>query len=314
MLSRVAASLYWLGRYVERAEFAARLIEATVRLDALSSREDGEAAWRAALAITGAASGFAASGERDSPRNIARFMSLARDNPASVVAALDRARDNAKAVRTALSRDAWSTLNRAWMLFSGRASPGDTQATLRLMEEAQGETLAFEGAVGRMLRTYPKWFIQLGVSVERGDATARLLDEKSATLIPAHGDAAGHHHSHDRDEWTAVLQTVGAVNAFRALYREGLQPAHVVDMLILRPELPRSFAATSAETVRLLGLIGRETGMQGEADRRARARGDMLEDARRLTADPAGLHAFLDTYVADTAALHHAIARQFRFV
>src|SRR6476619_2799326 len=136
MLSRVAASLYWLGRYVERAEFTARLVEATVRLDALSSRPAGEVAWASALAVIEADNAFAATGEKLTPRNVGRFLTLNADQPGSVVACLDRARDNAKAVRTALSRDAWQTINRAWLLFRARSSLGDTQPTLNLVGEA----------------------------------------------------------------------------------------------------------------------------------------------------------------------------------
>ena len=83
MLSRVASSLYWMGRYVERAEFTARLVEATVRLDALSSRPAGEAAWASALAVIDAEAAFAATGEKLSPRNVTRFLPRSTAHPGS---------------------------------------------------------------------------------------------------------------------------------------------------------------------------------------------------------------------------------------
>ena len=240
MLSRTASSLYWLGRYVERAEFTARLVEATVRLDAMSSRPAGEAAWESALSVIEANKAFAATGQKLTPRNVARFLTLSTGHGGSVVSCLDRARDNARAVRTALTREAWQTMNRAWLLFQGRASPGDTQATLSLVDQAQAETRGFEGAIGRMMRNPSSWFIRLGSTIERADNTARLLDVKYHILLPEGEKVGG---TVDRDQWTTILQTVSAVNAYRWLYREGLKPYLVTELLMLRRELPRSLAA-----------------------------------------------------------------------
>jgi uncharacterized alpha-E superfamily protein len=311
VLSRTAASLYWMGRYVERAEFTARLVEATVRLDALSSRPAGEAAWASALAVIEAEKAFAATGEKLNPRNVARFLTLSTTHQGSVVRCLDRARDNAKAVRTALSREAWATINRAWLLFHGRTSPGDTQATLNLMNEAQAETRGFEGAIGRMLRNPSSWLIRLGASMERADNTARLLDVKYHILLPE-GERIGG--AVDRDQWTTILQTVSAVNAYRWLYREGLKPWSVTELLILRRELPRSLAASAEEVVQHLNSLGKQTGFQGEADRLARLRHAALGNTQIETIVEGGLHEYLEGFIAENAALSGAIARQFRFV
>ena len=120
MLSRTGASLYWLGRYLERADFIARLIEATVRLDVMSSRPAGEIAWSSALAVTETEEAFAASGAALRQTEVVRFLTLDTSHPGSVIRCLDRARDNAKAVRTALSREAWTAINRAWLVFENR--------------------------------------------------------------------------------------------------------------------------------------------------------------------------------------------------
>lgn len=311
MLSRTAASLYWMGRYVERAEFTARLVEATVRLDALSSRPAGEVAWASALNVIDAEAAFAATGDRLTPRNVARFLTLSTDHPGSVVACLDRARDNAKAVRTALTRDAWTTINRAWLLFQGRASPGDTQGTLNLVDQAQAETRGFEGAIGRMMRNPSSWFIRLGATMERADNTARLLDVKYHILLPE-GETVGG--VVDRDQWTTILQTVSAVNAYRWLYREGLTPSRVTELLILRRELPRSLAAGAEEAVLHLNALGKQTGFQGEADRMARLRHARLGDTSVARIIKSGLHEYLEDFIEENAAIDQAIARQFRFL
>lgn len=310
MLSRVAASLYWLGRYIERAEFTARLVEATVRLDALSSRPAGEIAWQSALSVIEVDKAFAATGDKLTPRNVGRFLTLHADQPGSVVYCLDRARDNAKAVRTALSREAWSSINRAWLLFQGRTSTGDTQAMLSLVAQAQSETRGFEGAIGRMLRNPASWFIRLGSAIERADNAARLLDVKYHILLPE-GEAVGG--TVDRDQWTTILQTVAAVNAYRWLYREGLKPWSVAELLILRREMPRSIAASAEEAVLHLNALGKETGFQGEADRIARLRHARFSDTNIDQIVAKGLHEYLDESIADTAELDRAISRQFRF-
>lgn len=311
MLSRTAASLYWLGRYVERADFIARLVEATVRLDALSPTPAGEAAWESALRVTYTDDAFAATGRDIDQANVARFLTIDRDHPGSVVNCLDMARNNARAVRTALTREAWTAINRAWLLFNGRLRPGNAMATLNLVEAVKAETRGFEGAIIRMMRNEAVWFIRLGAAIERADNTARLIDVKYHLLLPEGEQVGG---VVDRDQWTTILQTVSAVTAYRWLYSEGLQPSLVIDLLLTRPELPRSLAACVEETVDMLSLLGRRTGLQGEADRRARGRMTRMHRTRSGEVIVRGLHEYLGEFVAENAEINSAIARQFRFI
>lgn len=310
MLSRTAASLYWLGRYVERADFTARLVEATVRLDALSARPAGEAAWQSALAVSETDDAFALTGQTVTQAHVARFLTLDTSHPGSIIRCLDMARMNAKAVRTALTRDAWTSINRAWLIFSSRSSPGSTAATLNLVEAIKVETLGFEGALHRMLRNQANAFIRLGQSIERADNTARLLDVKYHLLLPK-GERIGG--VIDRDQWTTILQTVSAVTAYRWLYNEGLTPANVIDLLLCRHELPRSLAGAVEETVEILSLLGKRTGLQGEADRMARLRYSQMQKTRSQAVIASGLHQYLQRFNAENAQLSGAIARQFRF-
>ena len=310
MLSRTAASLYWLGRYVERADFIVRLIEATVRLDVMSSRPAGEIAWSSALAVSDTAAAFADTGAALKQREVVRFLTLDASHPGSVIRCLDRARDNARAVRTALTREAWTAINRAWLVFENRAAVDGTAATLNLVDAVKNETRGFEGAVHRMLRTQSTWFIRLGQAVERADNTARLLDVKYHILLPAGEQVGG---LVDRDQWTTILQTVSAVTAYRWLYSEGLTPANVIDLLIGRAELPRSLAASVEETVEILGLLAKRTGTHGEADRMARMRSARLSRTRSGEVIASGLHQYLKAFIAENDQLHAAIGRQFRF-
>jgi uncharacterized alpha-E superfamily protein len=311
MLSRTASCLYWLGRYVERAEFTARLVEATLRLDALSTRPAGDAAWRSAMAVIDAEEAFAATKQSLTPQNVTRFLTVSTEHPASVLACLNMARDNAKSVRTSLSREAWSAINRAWLLFHNRKTPGGAEQVLNLVTEAEQETRGFEGAINRMLRNPSSRFIRLGAAVERADNTARLLDVKYHILLPEDEAVGG---AVDRDQWTTILQTVSAVNAYRWLYREGLKPWLVTELLILRRELPRSLAACTEEIVQHLSGIGKDTGIQGEADRLARARHAAFGEAKVTDIVTQGLHEYLELFLEENAKLDRAIAQQFRFV
>jgi len=310
MLSRTASSLYWLGRYVERAEFTAQLLEATIRLDALSPRPAGSAAWESALKVASVDVLFGNTGEAITPLNVSRYLTLARENPSSIRSCLDAARTNARAVRTALSREAWAAINRAWMELRDRASPGGAQATLNLAEEIKAGSRGFEGALHRMLRNESNWFIRLGSAVERAENTARLLDVKYHLLLPPGEEVGG---AVDRDQWTTILQTVSAVTAYRWLYREGLKPWHVAELLVLRTELPRSLAASTEELVNLLNALGKRIGKQGEADRLARNRQGKLRQMSIDALFQGGLHEYLSGFIGENARLDQAIANQFRF-
>ncbi|WP_322963130.1 alpha-E domain-containing protein [Sphingomonas fuzhouensis] len=310
MLSRTASSLYWLGRYFERADFIARLVEATVRLDVLSPRSAGLAAWGSALAVTDTASAFAEGGREMRRREVARFLTVESCHPGSIVRCVDMARTNARAVRTALTREAWSAINRAWLHFEAKPAADDPTAVLGLVEAVKNETRGFEGAVHRMLRNQTTWFIRLGQAVERADNTARLLDVKYHILLPA-GERIGG--VVDRDQWTTILQTVSAVTAYRWLYSDGLKPANVIDLLIARAELPRSLAASVEETVDVLGQLARRTGQHGEADRMARVRANRMTKTRSGDVIAGGLHQYLEAFIQENALLHGAIGRQFKF-
>jgi uncharacterized alpha-E superfamily protein len=309
MLSRTASNLYWIGRYMERAEFTTRLIEATIRLGSLSPHRESEEAWRSALAVVGASDAVDES-EGSGAFSARRYLALSADNPSSVRSCLANARENARAARNALTREVWEAINRSWQTVRGRTSPGGTQSTLNLIEEVKAETRGFEGALARMLRSEAYWFMRLGSMIERGDNTARLLDVKYYLLLPEGQQVGG---ALDRDQWTTILQIVSGQTAYRLIYRQSLKPWLVADLLVFRPELPRSLRAATAEAVALLAEFGSRSGRQGEADRLARRRLARLERGSVETLIGTGLHEWLQDCIAENATIDRAIIRQFRF-
>src|SRR5689334_15806037 len=115
MLSRTAANLYWTGRYVERADFLTRLLNATMRLAALPSTYGGDpTAWSGALSAASVDESFAEARGEPTEEAVVRYLTVAEDNPSSIRNCLERARGNARAVRTGLTREAWEALNSAW--------------------------------------------------------------------------------------------------------------------------------------------------------------------------------------------------------
>jgi uncharacterized alpha-E superfamily protein len=310
MLSRTASSLYWIGRYMERAEFTANLVETTLRLDSLAVRPAGMEAWSSALAVAGATDSFAATGAFDNPSEVSRFLLLSSSNPSSIRSCIEAARGNARAVRTALSREAWLSINRAWIELGAPKCIDDTQGILALVEEIKADACAFEGALHRMLRSEAQLFVALGAAIERANGTARLLDVKYHLLLPSGEKVGG---MVDRDQWTGILRTVSAVTPYRWLYRDGLKPWLVAELLVLRDELPRSLMASVEQVVTLLTRIGRRTGHQGEADRLARRQRSTLRETTASSLIQDGMHEYLLRFLGDLSALDRVIAQQFRF-
>ncbi len=312
MLSRTAANLYWIGRYMERAEFTTRLIDATLRLSSLSYGPDAtHAAWQSALAVVGRG---LPPGDHPGPGasafSVCRTLALDEGNPNSVRECLAKARDNARSARNAITAEVWEAINLAWLDVKDRTSPGGVQTTLGMVQSLKANSRGFEGALVRMLRHESFWFMRLGSAIERGDNTARLLDVKYYLLLPRGEEVGG---ALDRDQWTTILHTVSARTAYRHIYQEALKPWLVADLLVLRRELPRSLTASAVETVELLAELGDRSGRQGEADRMARKRERELLETDIDTIFRGGLHQFLNRFINVNAALDRAIAAQFRF-
>ena len=244
-----------------------------------------------------------------SAQAVIHYLAFSHDNPSSIRGCLDNARGNARAVRTALSREAWAAINRAWLSLRGEPAT-DHQSTMALVDTIKAEARGFEGALNHMLRNESSSFLELGAAIERGDNTARLIDVKYHLLLPEGEKVGG---TIDRDQWTTILHTVSAVTSYRWLYREGLKPWLVAELLIKRHELPRSIAASIDEVVRVLNLLGKATGLQGEADRLARQRQSTLNRTSTDAIFQRGLHEYLTAFIAENALIHTAIGNQFRF-
>ena len=313
MLSRTAGNLYWVGRYLERADFTARLIEATIRLAALPSSYGGATnAWDSALAATWMTRRHKERGLATDEHAVGEFLTLDPTNPSSIRSCLEAARANARSVRTALTEEAWEAINTAWLEVSRFGTLLDSRETLGpLLEVAKHAISAFEGAAQRtMLRGDAFWFINLGAAIERADNSARLLDVKYHLLLPR-GETVGG--SLDYFQWTTILRTVSAMTAYRWVYRDSVKPWLVADLLILNRQIPRSLASCYDEILRHLDLLASVSGKRGPAHRLASAGHVRLNQANIDGIFSKGLHQFLTSFIADNNRLGEAIAEQYLF-
>ena len=313
MLSRTASNLYWMGRYLERADFTARLIEATQRLSALPSSYGGAGnAWDSALAATWMTGAYKDRGLTVDEASVADFLTLDSANPSSIRSCLEVARANARTVRTALTEEGWEAINTAWLEIARFGTSLDSRDSLApLLDLVKRAVSAFDGAAQRtMLRSNAFWFINLGAIIERADNSARLLDVKYHLLLPR-GESVGG--SLDYFQWTTILRTVSAMTAYRWVYRTSVKPWLVADLLILNREMPRSLASCYGELLRHLDLLAAQSGKRGPAHRLAAAGHARLTGQDIDAIFAAGLHEFLTQFINDNNKLGVAIAEQYLF-
>ena len=319
MLARTADNLFWLARSMERADFIARTIEATLRLEYLprSGVDDPAAEWESALNAAGAYDEFIAEhGAVDEGRAI-DFLTFDRANPSSICNCLENARANGRAVRTALTVETWTAINDAWLELkrfeATRRAANDLnrEALTRFLDYVKKASLDFDGACYRtMLRNDAYWFNRLGIFTERADNTARLLDVKYHLLLPSTEAVGG---PLDYFQWVAILRAVSAATAYHWVYRDRVKPWLIADLLILKPAMPRSLISCYESIDSALDALARDDGRSGLAQRQARAMHAKLERSSMTEIFQGGLHEFITEFIEDNARLSNTISDQYLF-
>ena len=311
MLSRTADNLYWLARYVERAEYLARILEATQRLTALPIAYGGSSnEWESAVATAGCTNAFFAHYGEANEENVTDFLAFSTANPSSIRNCFEVARTNARAVRTALTVEMWDAINGAWLELKRYGNgPTSREEFMRFLRWVQESSLRFDGSAYRtMLRNDAYWFSRLGLYSERADNTARILDVKYHVLLPAHESVGG---PLDYFQWSAILRSVSALTAYHWVYRESLKPWLIADLLMLNDQMPRSLASCYENLVRYLDNIANAYGRQGPAQRQARTIRTRLQNSRIEDVFQHGLHEFIGGFIADNNRLGATITDQY---
>ena len=240
MLGKTANGLFWMFRYLERAENTSRFIETGQRM-ALTRLGSDEGEWRSIMQTAGALKGFEATGEDLTKDAALDWMLRSRDNPSSVLTSIEGARQNARLVRTALTHEVWEAINGCYMRtreqLSRKVSDRDMPAVMGAIRQ---RTALVRGAThGTMLRNDIYNFARIGTFLERADNTARILDVKYYVLLPSVMSVGS---SIDNVQWETILRSVSARGGFRLAYGNDYDPTDIAYFLILDGRMPRSLA------------------------------------------------------------------------
>ncbi len=302
MLSRTADHLYWLARYLERAETVARMLEAEHQLSLLPRpAEVAQRTRRATLVALGAHEAYDA-GDRAGSDDALEFLAFDRDYPGSIVGCIARARENARAVRGTVASELWESINATWLearALERRSGPERSRSLIELVRQ-RSHTIRGISVVA-MLRDEAYHFIRLGTFLERADGTARVLDARVASLDdPGQADAY---------EWTVLLRTLSSFEVYRKLFREAVTPQRVAEMLILRSEVPRSLRRCVIEVRDNIRAVANSA--SSETERKAGALQAMLEFSRPEELDIAELPEYITDKIERLTQIGDGIARDF---
>jgi uncharacterized alpha-E superfamily protein len=299
MLSRTADSLFWLARYVERAENIARIVLVGHRMTSMArSLGNPGNEWLSTVIATGCELGFFAKYSEAEAPAVIDYLVRDPDNPSSILSCIETARRNARAVRTALTVDMWNALNETWLrarsMFA--VDPASEQSIMELLEWVKERSLLFSGAYANtMLRNDAYHFTRLGTFVERADNTARILDVKYHVLLPQDEGVGG---ALDYYQWQAILRSVSALRSYHWVYQDRLKPWLIAELLILRQEMPRSLRSCYDEiSDHLEALATRYGGKRSECHRLSGEIHARLRYARVQDIFQMGLHEFLTEFV-----------------
>lgn len=314
MLSRTAENLYWLTRYMERAETMARLLEVGYRMALMPSAGEGyRNEWASLVAAAGSSEGFEAKfGEEFKQRDVETWLFFDRENSSSVVSSIETARQNGRAVRTALTTEMWDALNGAYLELREIERKPRSEAPLpQLCDWTKRQGALLRGAMeGTHLQNDGYDFMNLGYYIERGDNTARLLDVKYYVLLPTTDMVGG---SVDTYQWTTLLRALSAFRAFHWSYGGEYSPRKISHFLILNRACPRSLLHCQDKAAHHLNRLANAYGRTNRAHDRLRGvLGDLgntdLEDIIE-----GGLHEFLTGFINQNAALGQDVADGYLF-
>ncbi len=242
MLSRVADSIYWMGRYIERAENIARLVEVNLQLLLDFQDVDDEKLkehWDPLIRSTGDEEHFFESYDIANSDSVLEFLTFDRENPNSVISCVNAARENARMVRDQITQEMWETLNKLYLfLKSDGARRMYDKAIHDFYAEIKEHSHLFLGlAEATVSRTEGYDFLQVGTFLERADKTTRILDIKYHMLLPSVNDVGG---AIDVAQWIAILRSASAYEAYHQIYVTDVIPAKIAELLIFSETFPRS--------------------------------------------------------------------------
>lgn len=311
MLGRTANGLFWMFRYIERAENIARLVDAGLRMS-LTRTGASDDDWDAVLQSADVRSLFAERQDKVTAADAIDFLLRDTANPSSVMSCIDAARNNARMVRTALTRETWEATNECWIelkqMLARKLKSADLPEVIDTVKRRAG---LIRGAFhGSMLRNEIYNFARIGTFIERADNTSRILDVKYYVLLPAITHVGS---SLDNMQWESILRSVSAHRSYRWVYDGEYKAANIADFLILSGQMPRSLAYCYEKITSNLCYVGQEYGERLAAHHTADA---VLATLKTTSIDQImdqGLHEFLDNFISLNNKLGNEITEGYRF-
>ncbi|MGE3829971.1 MAG: alpha-E domain-containing protein [Parvibaculaceae bacterium] len=314
MLGRTASSLFWMSRYVERAENMARLLEVGYRISLMPNAIEGHRdEWRSTLTSAACETSYFEQYKEVTTTDVITHLLFDESNPSSVKSCIKTARNNGRAVRTALTRDLWECLNGTWGEFAQISPSAITADRLPgLLDWIKQRAMLFRGALlGTLLRHDTYFFSQLGTFIERADNTARILDVKYYILLPKPSDVGS---DLDMQQWAQVLRSVSAHRSYRWFYRDSrYRPWLVAEFLILREEMPRSLIFCYQWVNLALDGLGKLYDKRYPCHEQAKETYRMLKEGKMDDIFQSGLHEFLEDFVVKNNTLSRSIADTYNF-
>jgi uncharacterized alpha-E superfamily protein len=311
MLSRIADSLFWMARYMDRAENTARLLDVTYHMLLEQSQQTYELRWDAVITITGGQNNFHTTYKEANLENVCDFLLFRNDNPDSVVSCITYVRENARAIRDRMSREMWENVNGLYHNVREMQQNTETRNALHgFCREIISGSHAFNGITDSTLPHDEGWhFLQAGRALERAEHTARVVDVEYHKLVAAPGPVS----YASNQEWMAVLKSVAAYEIYRRVYHSAIEPPNVAELLILHPQHPRSVRFNVAwlqTSLRAISGSGPHS-YANEAERLTGKLHDSLVYDRINDIFARGLHVFLSEVTLNCRSIGEHIARTY---
>jgi uncharacterized alpha-E superfamily protein len=252
MLSRVAGAIYWMSRYVERAENLARFVDVTLNL-MLDLPSGSAEQWQPLVSTTGDSDYFAKHYGTATQQNTIQFLTFDREYPNSLLSCLLTARENARSIRETIASEMWEQLNGFYHFVRDSAKDGGRlDSPSEFFEEIKAKSHLFKGIADSIMTHGEGWhFLRLGRLLERADKSSRILDVKSFFLLPR---GAAVDSPIDDLQWSSVLRSVSGFEMYRKKYG-ALTPREIIDFLVLDTEFPRAIQYCVVEAEESLHLI-----------------------------------------------------------
>ncbi|MDP2119831.1 MAG: alpha-E domain-containing protein [Hoeflea sp.] len=311
MLGRTANGLFWMFRYIERAENTARLIDAGLRMS-LTRMHGHEEEWESVLRSSGVFNSYSATNAKVTGADAVNYLLRDTSNPSSILSAIEAARNNGRMVRTALTREAWEATNECYLDIKAqlaRKISGDEMP--EIINTIKQRTGLIRGAFhGTMLRNEIYNFSRIGTFIERADNTSRILDVKYYVLLPAVSYVGS---SLDNVQWESILRSVSAHRSYGWVYDDDYKPANIADFLILNGRMPRSLAYCYDKITANLGYLEREYGERTTCHETAAATLGMLREREIQSIMDFGLHEFLQDFISHNSRVAAEISEAYRF-